>query len=876
MKKIRFLFMAFATFLLVGVAGVSAEEYSSQFKTLTSDGTLTVSFMNNDPRDWILVNYLNTFSTDQYNFITETCNEDFTMCSIGLIYNDSSVENEYHDIKISYKQVYSDNYKKLTSDGKLTIKSKLANTPQDWLYLYISSFNSTNYSFELNGCNEDYSVCSINGFDSITGNYEQHDVAITYVEEYSDMFKALAPNNKMSIPSMNYNGNEEALRVYFESLRSDDYSYNYSECNEDYSECLVGIFDNNFQIIEQHKVQLTYKETFSNEFKKILKDGKFIVKESSLNADKIWLIRDSIIRYNTENYWFNIDSCNEDYSTCRVTAYFTNGLQEQHDVKVTYKEEYSDTFKKILKDGKIVITSSTVGDKMNLVGEYTNSFWNDKYSFSLGTCNDDITKCEITLYNNNPYQTEKHVINISYKEKYSEEFNKIITDGKLVIPSVKPKNSEESDFFLQNYLNNMSTNNHEYWPGTCNEDYSICDISLYIYDEKGNATYETHKLKITYSKLDENKATQVNKVLASIPKNKTFVVEDLELVNYLINSGYTNEKLYYSSEAAYINYSSELKELLGNSNITASLEIRGGGFAIFAPSNIGGYILSYDGVAYGLFHGGAMKKYVIYIPDETEESTDAYIKAAQKRIDNYLGKGIVKIQYTGKLSQLEYSDHEELGLGNKLKDEYYTITYKDCSFDFLIVKDSSKMKEISQQSTNDVMTNISISMNSSTLPLDTSIKVAEISKQNKKYQEITNKLSDKSYDVSNALIYDLKLYSSSNKEYITKLKDGNFEVKIPVSKEFKGKDLIVYYVHDDGKVDEHEVTIKDGYAVFTTNHFSIYTLTEKTGTNSTHEIENPNTFDGILTYFVTGIISLVGLSMLGLYSMKLNKMKRDY
>ena len=873
MKKIKFLFTAFATFLLVGVAGVSAEEYSTDYQKLTSDGKITLSFMNNDPRDWHIQAHLDTLVTDDYSFHHTSCNEDFTMCSISLIYNDGSLENETHDIQISYKEVYSDNFKKLTSDGKLTVKTKIIDNPQDWLYLYIASYNSDNYSFQLNDCNEDYSICSISGLDNLTSNYEQHNVAITYEEEYSDTFKELAPNNKMTIPVMNFNGNEEAIRVYFDSLRTDNNSYNYTECNEDYTTCSVEIMDSNFVVVERHKVQFTYKETYSNEFKTILTGGKLVIKESNLVGDKIEIIRNAVSKFSDDKNNFMVDSCNADYTNCRINRYYDNGNLEQHDVGTIYNEEYSEEFKKLSKNGKLVINSSTIGEKENLVWEYLNSLWTSDLSFNVSSCNEDATKCAVTMFQNNPYRTETHVMNVVYEEKYSDAFKNVITDGKIVVNSIQPKDSEQSDFFLQNYLNNISSSNREYWAGTCNEDYTICDITASTRGKDDAYITETHKANITYAKIDTNKQTQVNKVLASLPENKTFVVEDLEIINYLINSGYASEENYYSAESAFINYSSELKKVLGNSNITASLDIRGGGLSIFVNENIGGYIVSYDGVAYGLFHGGAVRNYVIYIPDETEDTHAAYIKAAEDRISKYLGHNKVKFTYTGKLSELEDSDHEELGLGNKLRDEYYTLTYNDMMVDFLIVKDSSKMKDISEQSTNDVMTNVSISMNSPVLPLDTSIMVDKIEKDSQKYTEITNKLSD--YNTNNALVYDLKLYSSSNRDYITKLDNGLFEVKIPVSKELEGKDLIVYYVNENGKVDEHAVTIKDGYATFTTNHFSIYTLAEMESTIVEPEIENPNTYDGILTHCVIGLVSLVTLCVLGLYSNKLNG-KKDY
>lgn len=719
MKKVKFLFTAVATFLLVCVAGVSAEEYSTIYQNLTSNGKITVSFMNDNPREWIINDHLSTFITDDYSFYIESCNDDFTMCSIGLIYNDLSVEDEYHNIQISYKEVYSD------------------------------------------------------------------------------------------------------------------------------------------------------------EFKSILTNGKLVVKDSDLDADKTSVIRNSISKFNSDMYSFNVDSCNNDYTNCRISQYYAVGGFEQHDVDVTYKEEYSENFKKIISNGKIVITSSTVGEKKDLVWSYINSFWSSDLSFNVSSCNDDATKCAISMNQSNPYKMEVHVMDIVYEEKYSEAFKNVITDGKIVVNSIQPKNSEQADFFLQNYLNNISTSSREYWSGICNDDYTICDIAVSIRNEDDSYTIESHKANITYAKIDTNKQAQVNKILASIPENKTFVIEDLEIINYIVNSGYINDDN-YSAVNTFINYSSELKKLLGNSNITASLDVRAGTMPVFVCENLGGYVVAYDGISYGLFQGGAIRKNVIYIPNETEETQEAYVKAAQDRINNYLGNNKVKIVYAGKLSELEYSDHEELGYGDKLRDEYYTLTYQDVDFNFLIIKDSSKMKVIEEQSTSDVMTNISISMNSSSLPLDTSIMVDEIQKDSQKYKEITNKLTE--YNTDNALVYDLKLYSSSNRDYITKLDNGLFEVKIPVSKELEGKDLIVYYVSENGKVEEHEVTVKDGYATFTTNHFSIYTLAEKKATSSGEgetEIENPNTYDDILTYCVIGLISLVTLCMLGLYSNKLNN-RKDY
>ena len=113
----------------------------------------------------------------------------------------------------------------------------------------------------------------------------------------------------------------------------------------------------------------------------------------------------------------------------------------------------------------------------------------------------------------------------------------------------------------------------------------------------------------------------------------------------------------------------------------------------------------------------------------------------------------------------------------------------------------------------DVATDVAISANSGTLPLDTLIRVNEITGGDQ-YEKIMKILA-----LEDGEIYDLKLFSQALEKNITKLEDGSFEVRIPLSEKLKGKDLVAYYVDDNGN--------KEGYAVFNTNHFSTYTLAEK-------------------------------------------------
>lgn len=125
--------------------------------------------------------------------------------------------------------------------------------------------------------------------------------------------------------------------------------------------------------------------------------------------------------------------------------------------------------------------------------------------------------------------------------------------------------------------------------------------------------------------------------------------------------------------------------------------------------------------------------------------------------------------------------------------------------------------------------------------------------------DIYNKIM-KILNVTNSETFDISLFAKSISKYITKLEDGSFEVRIPIKESLQNKNLIVYYVDDEGKKEEYEVTIENGYAKFNTNHFSIYTLAEKPITKN-EEIKNPETSDKIIYDFIIGATSILGIAL---------------
>ncbi len=164
---------------------------------------------------------------------------------------------------------------------------------------------------------------------------------------------------------------------------------------------------------------------------------------------------------------------------------------------------------------------------------------------------------------------------------------------------------------------------------------------------------------------------------------------------------------------------------------------------------------------------------------------------------------------------------ESYYLNEAAGDYYFTMAIGEEEYSFVVIKDSERMITPEYKSS-DVKTGITVDSADSSIPLDTLISVDELT-SGKEYEEIMSVL-----DAKDSKSFDINLFSNTLDKYITKLTSGEFKVSIPIGAEFDGKELVVYYVDENKEIHEFEVTVVDDEAVFTTDHFSVYTLVGKT------------------------------------------------
>ena len=222
------------------------------------------------------------------------------------------------------------------------------------------------------------------------------------------------------------------------------------------------------------------------------------------------------------------------------------------------------------------------------------------------------------------------------EKEMTDEFSGVLTDGKVTLNYDKAVAQSDATWLLNE---DFSVAN----PGFClnyskfNEDFSKVEIALNV----GSINEERHTVDVVWN-YDENVSEAAQEFIEKFPTDDCpwFLLTDMELVNYWA---------YYNPDSeidSLANYSGELKNILGNSNFLYLIENRGGSDEPFYTTRIGSAKLMHNNIVYFASDiVGARAQHAIYVPESTGETTEELIAAAQKRIDDYIGEGIVKITY---------------------------------------------------------------------------------------------------------------------------------------------------------------------------------------------------------------------------------------
>ena len=556
-------------------------------------------------------------------------------------------------------------------------------------------------------------------------------------------------------------------------------------------------------------------------------------------------------------------------STTNIGEYIEYSMKGQEGSKYSFvitghdiaddNAEYTLTLVSDFKDFKKTYTGAELKTGITISGEDGNGSMiskivdkNNKILKNKSTTPDT----GITKY----FKETKFVFNYNFNTtELDAVYNSMLTNGKIKLNIVDPTDDLDlSETSISVALKEYETERYSIY-GNC---YEKDKCFVFITDTKDYSKHKEYSAKFEFvipNMLIKNRIDSYAKSFKyeeMHPEKYLFTMEDLETINYkyaLPNFGDID------GLNAIINYSSEFQNKIGYTNIGIKLDTRAGWDDKFSSGCFGFLNLLYDNIIYSTVKiAGVKQNNVLYVPDETKDTTEAYINAALERIKKYIPKAEVKIEYAGQIDKTEeygVLDLEEIVDVSKTLDEYYKVTIGEEEYYYFIAKDSSKMRK-PMMNTVDVDTDISIKTEASEVPLDSKINTIVIDAKSDEYKEFLKKVN-----INNGLVVDLKLFSDSINKNISKLEDGVFKVYVPLNDELRKLDLTAYYVKDNGEIEKHDVKIEGDYLVFETDHFSTYVI----GGN---KLENPATLDNVITWIITTGVSLLGLVGAVLYKRK--------
>lgn len=494
--------------------------------------------------------------------------------------------------------------------------------------------------------------------------------------------------------------------------------------------------------------------------------------------------------------------------------------------------------------------------------------------------------------------TEEPPINVAVKV-IEEALN---ADGKLEVRAVPPTSVSEAlcigdVIALISDLPGGTISNYCVEEGSWSEDFSSAKI---INKETG----EGLRVDIVYKYDGDVKAVTDKIVSKLPKDLSCVYQEDMELLNFWMDSyvaGYTGNIEKAKSIRNY-NYISELQssypidydwKFEWRAGLQYFWEFYGGGYAV----------MTVDGTAYHMIDDfGIMQRSIIYLPSDVGDTPEELAAAAQKKIDEYVNQDVVKMQieylgdrdeyseraydhildvrdswieeYKQELAEaIEQNDEEEISscegwirffesqkadfikAYNDPESDYYFLHNAEGGYwfrvtvfdeknpekkdvlrgDFIVIKDSERAK-VPDYQTSDLVNDVSVSTANPSVPRDTVVEVNKLT-SGEAYEKILRLLDVKETE---SVTFDIKLYSDTLEDYITKLESGTFQVKIPIPDMMKDQKLSAYYVDENDKVTEYPAAQEDGYAVFETDHFSIYTIAP-----ASEQAANPPTGDGV-------------------------------
>lgn len=283
-----------------------------------------------------------------------------------------------------------------------------------------------------------------------------------------------------------------------------------------------------------------------------------------------------------------------------------------------------------------------------------------------------------------------------YAKEIDDVWGALVQNDVLDMKGYKPEVFDEydRDFYVTELVRRQFPDKEYYgFFVNCNEALTTCTFELTVGEDK-----ITQDVSLKWKENDETIVNKVKGYMNTLKNNATdneqgrpnYYLYDADWYHYLINGNGSDNEYKYSS----------MRELINDDKFDLVLQSRMGDIDEFYEYGGGKAVVSYDGAIAGLMDFGIGKKHVIYVPDDTADTNDAIIAIITERIK--LTGEEAKVEAVAKRSEFKSEwvegayDFSKLGDVSKMAEYYFKLTYKNNSYLFVVIKDTSKMSEVGE------------------------------------------------------------------------------------------------------------------------------------------------------------------------------------
>ena len=826
------------------VFGFEETAYSDDFKQLTTTGSISIKTDSNITVEMVrdYLNYIPTIANKYFRVDGQISNNKVFIELCSYVTNGPSQCDEKHIITlVQNNNIDSNKFNNIGMGSYYDIKT---DEPQNRYNFFINNnYQNRNINIENNDGTTDYIY--------VTFEYDAYTHAnIRYVVFDEDGSALDIQFHRVPIRFVGYDNNVsetyeqlvgDSITINADSLdlqtinNNIDYNLHAFNCNDDFSMCDVEYYDYQTYTSEIHRVSIVLNDEMSDTFVSafdIKDDGSIdILKDQDLEIDfgGYYWIYYSFYDEVTGNS-LSINNCYNEKCTLSLRNY-RSGLIESHNVDYNFVNSgRTDFYASKIYDSIDIYP----GDKYNYWQELRNNskLFNINYNYSSQNgnvvgCDSNSKECSVMLFNSDK-KLEIHNTSVTVKEGKSPEFEEFFPGDTLALNSIYLDSNY--GMFLDDASMGYLVSKTKTWSYLSNYSNGTADI---VYDG-----FETHTMNIEFEEIDQSIKEIVDAAISRINAEVgTIIVDDLEYINDFYYSDDNGSAIsIFNSSALY----DKLSSIIDNKHISYFFVPRCGDSGPFGTYDMGGVVLYYDGIAYG--RTGELEKtenHILYIPDNTEDTKEAYIAAAQARIDEYLGddSGLV-VSYAREVEGNEVN-YNVLGIDpNNFDGHVYKLNHEDKEQLMLIVKDSSKMKT-STFNASDPSSNVTITSDDANYPTNTIVSFENVDTSLQQYQQLLTQLG-----LTTAQIINVDLYSPTIGN-INQFNNVTFNVSFPINiVNYQNKTLYAYFIGPNG-VEEHPITVDDFLGTYSTTHFSTYIISEKVESSSVTNVAITSNKDSV-------------------------------